>query len=169
MELSKYENFYKCVRDAKEAMVNVDEVVEIMRQHTEVPITPKEIGVLIFGEEYKKPVTTYNPYRYNSKKASQRAHLGQIMRHLNKYHCVKRVYVDGEPFIDEREEWVIDEDKRYDVPRMLKVWDDKGREFSIPNPDFDEFKARRAYHSGHYETVKKEVIPQVKAWIWVGD
>ena len=168
MNLSTYEKLYACAYDAEIATKGLDTVVAILRQHTESPVTPKEIGLMLFGEEYSEPVTTSHPYRYNMTKASQRAHLGQMMRHLHKAKLIKRAYIDGEAIERATSKWVQDGEP-YNEPQYITVHDDRGRSFEIRNPHYDVYEAMKAERAGHYEEVTETIIPKIKAWIWVGD
>lgn len=167
MVTSKYEDLYVSTFNAKIATKYVDKVVELL-SHSTLPITPKEIGVYLFGADYLKPITTSSPYHYSYGKASQRATIGQIMRHLHKAGLVKREYLDGDPIEVEGDEWVPDGEP-YNVPRYLNVHDDEGNTYQIENPKWDWVKAMNARDSGHFERVKKTITPKIKAWIWVGE
>ena len=166
MITSKYEDLYVSVRNAKVDTTYVNKAVEFLSGST-LPILPKEIGVCLFGDEYLKPVETSHPYHYRYRKASQRAVIGQIMRHLHNAGLVKREYIDGDPIEVEDSMWVPD--KPYDVPRYINVHDDEGNTYEMANPNWDWIKAAHARDCGHYEQVKKTVIPKIKAWVWVGE
>ena len=171
MITSKYENLYECAKAANIALKNVDAVVEILRKVAPTPLSPKAIGLLIFGPEYDKPIEEVKPlqmYHYNAKKASQRAHLGQITRHLHKAGFIKRAYLDGEPVQVEKSVWVTDPAQEYNEPRYIKVHDDKGNTYDMENPNWDWYKANLAKRCGHYENRLETVIPKIKAWVWVG-
>ena len=169
MTISKYENLYECAKAANIALKDVDAVVEILRKVAPTPLSPKAIGLLIFGPEYDKPVESSHPYHYNSRKASQRAHLGQITRHLHKAGFIKRAYLDGEPVQVEKEVWVPDSGKEYNEPHYIKVHDDFGNTYEMENPNWDSRKYWAARHYGHYENRMETIIPKIKAWVWVGD
>ena len=167
MVTSKYENLYVSARNAKNATKYVDEVVELL-SHSTLPIMPKEIGVYLFGNDYLQPVETCTPnYRHNYTKGSQRAIIGQIMRHLHGAGLVKCEYLEGEPIEIETTEWVPDEP--YTVPRYLNVHDDDGNTYQIENPKWDWIKAMNARDCGHTVRVKKTITPKIKAWLWVGE
>ena len=169
MITSKYEDLYVSTRNAKIATAYVNKVVELLSGST-LPVMPKEIGVYLFGDDYLKPIETsspFYPYHYDCRKASQRATVGQIMRHLHKAGLVKREYLDGEPIEVEDTEWVPNEP--YTVPRYLNVHDDEGNTYQMENPKWDWIKAMNARDCGHTMRVKKTVIPKVKAWTWVGE
>ena len=167
MVTSKYEDLYVSVRNAKIDTTYVNKAVEFLSGST-LPILPKEIGVCLFGDEYLNPVVTSYPYHYRYSKASQRAVIGQIMRHLNKAGLVKRAYIDGDPIEVEDSVWVSD-GQPYNVPRYINVHDDDGNTYQMENPKWDWVKAMSARDDGHYEQVKKTVIPKIKAWVWVGE
>lgn len=167
MITSKYEDLYVSTRNAKIATAYVNKVVEFLSDSA-LPITPKEIGVYLFGADYLKPITTSNPYHYSYDKASQRATIAQIMRHLHAAGLVKREYLDGDPIEIEDTEWISDE-QPYTVPRYINVHDDEGNTYQIENPKWDWSKAAKARDYGHYERVKKTIIPKIKVWVWVGE
>ena len=170
MVTSQYENLYVSTRNAVDATKYVDEVVELLSRSI-LPITPKEIGVYLFGDDYLRPIETsapFHPYHYDYRKASQRAVIAQIMRHLHAAGLVKREYLDGDPIEIEDTEWVPDEPP-YTVPRYIDVHDDEGNTYQIENPKWDWVKARNACDNGHYERVKKTIIPKIKVWVWVGE
>ena len=167
MMTSKYENLYVSARNAKDATKYVDEVVELLSRST-LPIMPKEIGVYLFGADYLKPVETRIPnYQHNYTKASQRAIISQIMRHLHEAGLVKREYLEGEPIEIEDNEWVPD--KPYTVPKYINVHDDEGNTYEIRNPKWDLAKAMENHDCGHFVRVKKTITPKIKAWLWVGE
>ena len=166
MITSKYEDLYVSVRNAKVDTTYVNKAVEFLSGST-LPVMPKEIGVYLFGDDYLKPVETSDPYHYRYRKASQRATISQIMRHLHKAGLVKREYLDGDPIEVESDEWVPDES--YTVPRYINVHDDDGNTYQIENPKWDWVKAMSARDNGHYAQVKKTITPKIKAWIWVGE
>ena len=163
MVTSQYENLYVSIRNAVDATKYVDEVVELLSRSI-LPITPKEIGVYLFGNSYLK---ASEPYNYNYRKKSQSATVGQIMRHLHKAGLVKREYLDGDPIEIEETEWVPDEP--YTVPKYINVHDDEGNTYQMRNPNWDLFKAVHARDNEHPVRVKKTVIPKIKAWVWVGE
>ena len=167
MVTSKYEDLYVSARNAKDDTRYVDEVVKLL-SHSTLPITPKEIGIYLFGADYVSLVDTNTPhYRHNWPRGSQRAIVGQIMRHLHGAGLVKREYLDGEPIEIEDTEWVSDEP--YNVPRYLNVHDDEGNTYQMENPKYDWVKAMNAHDCGHFERVKKTITPKIKAWLWVGE
>jgi len=166
MITSKYEDLYVSTRNAKDATEYVDKVVGLLSRST-LPILPKEIGVYLFGADYTRPIETSDPYHYRYRKASQRATISQIMRHLHKAGLVKREYLDGEPIEIETTEWVPNEP--YTVPRYINVHDDEGNTYQMENPKWDWSKATYARDYGRCVQVKKTVIPKIKAWLWVGE
>lgn len=169
MITSKYEDLYVSVRNAQIDTAYVNKAVEFLSGST-LPVMPKEIGVCLFGDNYLRPIETsapFHPYHYDYHKASQRAIIGQIMRHLHKAGLVKREYLDGDPIEVEDTEWVADEP--YTVPRYINVHDDEGNTYQMENPKWDWIKAMNARDNGHFERVKKTVIPKIKAWVWVGE
>lgn len=168
MVTSKYEDLYVSTRNAKIATAYVNKVVELLRGST-LPVMPKEIGVHLFGDDYLKASdpSMFEYRHYNYRKKSQSATIAQIMRHLHAAGLVKREYLDGDPIEIEDTEWVPDES--YTVPKYINVHDDEGNTYQMENPKWDWVKARSARDSGHYERVKKTIIPKIKVWVWVGE
>jgi len=166
MVTSKYEDLYVSTRNAKIATTYVNKAVEFLSNST-LPVMPKEIGVYLFGDDYLRPVETSDPYHYGYRKASQRATISQIMRHLHKAGLVKREYLDGDPIEVENTEWVPDEP--YSVPRYINVHDDEGNTYQMENPKWDWTKAENVRYYGHYAQIKKTITPKIKAWVWVGE
>ena len=163
MVTSKYEDLYVSARNAKIATAYVNKAVELLSNST-LPIMPKEIGVYLFGADYLRPIEPSESYFH---KASQRATISQIMRHLHKAGLVKREYLDGEPIEIEDTEWVPDEP--YTVPKYINVHDDEGNTYQMENPKWDFIKAMNARNYGHFARVKKTITPKIKAWVWVGE
>ena len=153
---------YKCGRDTIHALDKFDEVIDFLKIVGSCrPVTVREIGCFAYGEDYF--FTEYGQKKVNKTKST---HLGQMLRHLREQNLVKRVEIDGEPVKIEDSEWVSD--KPYLVPRYINVHDDEGNTYQMENPKWNWTKAMSARDNGHYERVKKTIIPKITAYKWVG-
>jgi len=148
--VNDYEKTYCCVSDSLNATRHLDEVVEFL-QSIARPVTCKEIGTFVWGNAYKDATA----------KKIYSAHLGQMLRHLYKGGFVKVDYIDGTPVETLSYEYVEPQNA---PPRKLRVYDDEGNEYIIDNPKWDCKK-----HRGHFEDVKKTIIPKIKVYYWVGE
>lgn len=145
-----YERTYCCVHDSLNATRHLNEVVEFIQSMAR-PVTCQEIGLYVWGNEYKN-------FRM---KRSYSAQLGQMLRHLRKGGFVKVDYIDGAPIEVSSCEYIEPQNA---PPRKLRVHDDYGNEYFISNPKWDFSK-----HHGHFENVKKTIIPKIKVYYWVGE
>lgn len=153
MITTKFEDTYTCVYTAKVYTEKLAEVVDFLRAQT-APLTCREIGLAIFGNDY------IQGYRQRSLSS----HMGQILKHLRQGGFIKVEEVKGEPIEVEREEYVRNADNNGNLP-YIKVHDDEGNTYDMPNPKFD----RRAYNGGTWQTVKKIVMPTYKVYSWVAE
>lgn len=145
-----YERTYVCVKNSLNATRKLDEVVEFL-QSIARPVTCQEIGLFVWGDAYKD-IHVKNSYS---------AQLGQMLRHLRQGGFIKVDLIDGAPVEVISYEYV----EPQNVPlRKLRVHDDEGNEYIIDNPKWDWSK-----HRGHFEDVKKTIIPKVKVYYWVGE
>ena len=166
MSLS-YEEIFVGARKSKETISNTEIVLDILRSATK-PMTCKEIGTAIMGEEYSKCTTRkissgiydYTYYGRAAEARSWSSFIGRVMKILSDKGIVKTEIVDGEPVIIEVEEWVDNPDA---PPRELIVHDDDGNDYKIPNPKYDYLK-----HGSTWEKVKKTITPKIKVYSWVG-
>ena len=146
MVTTKFEDTYVSVQNAKRYIKNLDKVVEFLKEAGR-PVTAREVGTHIWGEyEYVKG---YKSRSYSSS-------IGQIMRHLVENKFIKISYIDGEPVEYITHKWIEDP-----TPRYIKAYDAQGREYDVLNPDYDW------QDSGHFEEVKKTLIPKIKCYEWV--
>lgn len=145
-----YERTYVCVKNSLNATRKLDSVVEFL-QSVARPVTCQEIGLFVWGDAYKD-------FRV---KKSYSAQLGQMLRHLRQGGFIKVGLIDGAPVEVISCEYVEPQNV---PPRMLRVHDDEGHEYIIDNPNWD-----RSKHRGHFEDVKKTIIPKVKVYYWVGE
>lgn len=151
MQVSKYEKTYVSVVNAINATEHVEAAVEFLRKQT-APVTCAEVGKDVFGDVYSRS--------YMSK--SYAAQMGQILRHLRKGGFIKVEERKGDPIEIEVEEYVRRDEKGN--PSTIKVHDDEGNEYEIPNP-----KYRPSYRNGRWERVKKTVTPTTKVYTWVAE
>ena len=87
--------------------------------------------------------------------------MGQILRHLRKGGFIKIEERKGDPIEIEVAEYVNRDENGN--PATIKVHDDEGNEYEIPNP-----KYRPSYwNNGRFEKVKKTVTPTIKTYLWV--
>lgn len=149
MKVTEYEKTYTSVKDALDATQHLATVVEFLRQQG-APVTCKEVGKAVFGGAYD--------HSFLSK--SYAAQMGQILRHLCKGGFIKIEERKGDPIEIEVEEYVRRDENGN--PAVIKVHDDEGNEYEIPNP-----KYRVSYRNGRWEKVKKTVTPTVKTYLWV--
>ena len=148
MEANKYERTYVSVREAQSAVHHVDDVVAFLRD-VKKPVSCKEIGLAIYGDDYLT----------DARKRMYASELGQILHHLYKGHFISIHESKGDPIEIEVEEWIDDDD----VARYIKVHDDEGNSYLMPNPKYNPFNRH-----GHWGTVKKTVHPTVKTYSWIG-
>ena len=165
MSLS-YEEIFVGARKSKKTISNTEIVLDILRSATK-PMTCKEIGIAIMGEEYSKHATRkissvleFTYYGRSGEARSWSSFIGRVMKILSDKGIVKTEIIDGEPITIEVEEWV---DNPEAPPRELIVHDDDGNDYKIPNPKYDYLK-----HGGTWEKVKKTITPKIKVYSWVG-
>ncbi len=120
-----------------------------MRDHRE-PMTCADLGYCVFGVRYRS--------EYLSKSLSGR--MGQMLKHLKQGGFIKIDYVDGAPVEVISYEYVEPQNA---PPRKLRVHDDDGNEYIINNPKWDWS------NRGHFEDVKKTIIPKIKTYLWVAE
>ena len=153
MITTKFEDTYSCVDTAKAYTEKLAEVVGFLREQT-APLTCREIGIAIFGNDY------IQGYR----KSSLSNRMSQILKHLRKGGFVKVEEVKGEPIEVEHEEYVRNADSEGNPP-YIKVHDDEGNTYDMPNPKFN----RMCYNGGTWQMVKKLVTPTYKVYSWVAE
>lgn len=165
MSLS-YEEIFVGARKSKKTISNTEIVLDILRSATK-PMTCKEIGTAIMGEEYSKHATRkisnvleFTYYGRSGEARSWSSFIGRVMKILSDKGIVKTEIIDGEPITIEVEEWV---DNPEAPPRELIVHDDDGNDYKIPNPKYNYLK-----HGGTWEKVKKTITPKIKVYSWVG-
>ena len=166
MTTTAYENTYVSVNNAKQNTADLPQLVELLRSAT-APMSCKEIGFAMFGNAY-----AYNGdpdsheawlQRINRKRLT--SHLSQMLRHLRKGGFVRTDEIDGEPIEVEREEYRRIDDEGN--PQFIRVHDDEGNEYQMPNPKYDVWRACRTH--GEWVKVKETITPKIKVYIWAAD
>lgn len=150
MTANIYEKTYVSVKNGLADTEYLDRLVNILRSNHE-PMTCADLGYRVFGNRYGS--------EFMGKSLSGR--MGQMLRHLRQGGFIKVETIDGAPVQVSSWEWV---DAVGAPPSQIKVHDDEGNEYLIPNPKYDY---RR--YGGNYEEVKKTIIPKVKVYYWVGE
>ena len=153
MITTKFEDTYTCVNNAKNITADLLTLADLLMQANR-PMTCREIGIALFGTEYADR---------NSRRArGMTAHLSQMLRHFRKGGFIKVEEVKGEPIEVEREEYVRVDDA--DNPQFIRVHDDAGNEYQMPNPNYNPWRAAQA--GGSWQMVKKIVTPTYKVYSW---
>ena len=144
-----YERTYCCVSDSLNATRHLDKVVEFLQSMAR-PVTCQEIGLFVWGNSYKD----------FHLKNSYSAQLGQMLRHLRKGGFVKVDLVDGTPITITHMGYIEPKDADAE-PEFIKVHDDKGREYDMPNPNY-----RPAWARGTWGEVTETITPKIKTYVW---
>ena len=148
MKTNCFEDTYVSVNKARNDVERLDDVI-LALEDADKPLTCRDIGLKIWGADYLD----------NRRLA---ARMGQMLRHLLQGGFIRWDEIKGEPFEVEYEEWVnnVLPDENGNLP-TLKVHDDAGNEYTIPNP---KYRGRLYYNGGHFEKVKKTIIPRTKVY-----
>lgn len=150
MTTNTYEKTYVSVKNAVADTEHLDRLVRIMRNCRE-PMTCADLGRCMFGESYNT----------QSMGKSLSGRMGQMLRHLRQGGFIKIEMIDGTPIQVSAWEWV---EPVSAPPKKIKVHDDEGNEYLIPNPKYDY-----RCHGGDYKEVKKTIIPKIKTYLWVAE
>ena len=78
--------------------------------------------------------------------------------------CVKCNRVEGEKIEIEKEVWVSSSTDRDGNPRVIKVRDEEGNEYEMPNPKYRSSNAE----GWHWEKIKKIVTTHYNVYTWAG-
>ena len=143
MITDKYEDTYISVKKACEDVKNLDDVILVLEDAT-APMSCREIGLKVWGPAY------LNNRRLSSK-------MGQILKHLRWSGDLRIEKIAGEPVEIEYEEYQRECDDEGN-PRFIKVHDDEGNTYDMPNPKY------RGYRCGRWIKVKRTVIPTTKVY-----
>ena len=153
MITTKFEDTYSCVENAKDTVADLYALTDLLERSNR-PKTCREIGLALFGTEYTDR---------NSRRArGMTAHLSQMLKHLRRGGFIKVEEIKGEPIEVEREEYVRVDDA--DNPQFIRVHDDAGNEYQMPNPNYNPWRAAKA--GGSWQKVKKTVVPTYKVYSW---
>jgi len=145
-----YEKTYVSVKNGLADTEYLDRLVRIMYENRE-PMTCADLGHRVFGD------------RYGSKGVARSlsCRMGQMLKHLRQGGFIKIDEIDGAPVEITTWNWV---DPVGAPPKEIRVHDDDGNEYMIPNPKYDYSK-----YNGSFEPVKQTVIPKIKVYYWVGE
>lgn len=150
MITTTYEDTYACVATAKEQTKLLSTVVEFM-SHQDSPVTCKEVGEALFGENYSH---YYSRHSYASL-------LGSIFRHLHNGGFVTIEERASEPITIEVRKMITQDSAG--VPMTITVHDDEGNTYQMPNPKANQFDSPRM----GWGTVKKTIPTKIKLYKWV--
>ena len=162
-----YDEIFVGANKAQKTINKTEIVLDVLR-HAEKPMTCKEIGTVLMGEEYFKTKERrvslsgyeYTYYRRSHEARSWSSFLGRVLNILAKKGVIEAKNIDGEPVTIDAEEWVDNPDA---PPSEITVHDDEGNEYTIHNPKYNW-----RIHGGNWQTVKKTIIPKVRVYSWVG-
>lgn len=161
-----YEEIFVGARKSQKTIQKTEIVLDILRSAAK-PMTCKEIGTAIMGEEYSKHATRklsgtldYTYYGRAEEARSWSSFIGRIMRILSNKGIIKAEIINGDPITVEVEDWV---DNPEAPPRELIVHDDDGNDYKIPNPKYNWRE-----HGGTWKKVEKTFTPKIKVYSWVG-
>jgi len=132
-----YAPLFACGNDFLQAIEKMDELIEVLKNNGNTPLTVKEIGVAIYGPWYEKTCGGYG---------SKSAHIGHMLKTLVNHGLVIRDEIDG-PQIE-----VFGYHKVDKVPATLM----DGRVVMIPNPD----------KKSEYEYGNKMITTKIKIYKW---
>ena len=153
MIVEYYETGFEAVKKAMQTIEGMEEVVNFLRKADGL-VTCYDIGIAIYGKE---------EYTKSHKSRSYSSHLGHILKALCNTKCIERIKVDGEPIEYEDREWIVDPSDGESY--IVTVTDNKGRSFEVTNPFYT---GSPYYGNGHWETVKKTVVPKINKYHWIG-
>ena len=162
MKVTKYEAMYVIANDAIRATSEVDKVIAKLKE-ADRPVTCKELGFMVCGDEYKRvPYDEDRSYYANMKAMSLTARINQVLRHVVEAGNVKVGKIKSEPYTYETEEWFKVDDNG--EPETIEVWDANGTKYDMPNPKYDRYSGR-----GEYRKVTKIGRKTIRTYEWVKD
>jgi hypothetical protein len=163
MEATKYEMTYMIAKCAKNATSEVEKVVNTLKG-VDRPISCKELGELIYGEEYKRvPINDPGEWHKNMKARELTARINQVLRHMVREGFVRITETKSEPYTFETEEWItLDENNE---PETIVVWDAKGNQYDMPNPRYNPLCKRH----GEYRKVQRTATKTIRLYYWAKD
>lgn len=152
MIANTYEKTYVSVKNAVHDTEYLDKLVSILRSNRE-PMTCADLGYRVFGDRYGS--------EYMGKCLSAR--MGQMLKHLRQGGFIKINLIEGTPVTITHMGYI--EPKGADAePEFIRVHDDKGREYNMPNPNY-----RPAWARGTWGEVTETITPKVKTYVWVAE
>lgn len=149
MITNKYERTYTSVENAELDTTYVNDVVDFLKTQVE-PVRCSVIGLGVLGEKYNDP----------DMGRSYRGTMAQILRHLVAGGFVKVYKIDDKPIVIETDEYV---QHKNTPPRVIKVHDDAGNEYTIVNPNYNWYK------DGEFKRIKKTIIPKIRVYKWIDE
>lgn len=164
MKVSPYEELLCSVKWAQVRVEGMNEVVAFLKAHHNDGVTVNEIGLAVFGADYKQ---NRDPgvYAFRELKArSLAAHLGWLLRYLHIHGYIRiEVETTNEPVLDSQGNIVFT--KKIETVRKdngespyIKVTDSLGRTFEVSNPFYS--------YTYDYQTTEKIVYKKIKHIYW---
>ena len=165
MQVSEFEKCCPAVNNAEIVADKMDALVELLK-NAEKPMTCKEIGIALYGEDYLILPDCYENWMHNMIAREHIGHLGYLLSQLsgNGYIFVK-VEKTNIPVTDKKGNIVtyrtqeLKPSEEPTEPYMITVKDEQGRTYSIRNPHYVPRPAL-------YETVTKVVFQKIKYYEW---
>ena len=145
------------------------ELMLIILAHAQKPMSAKELGVAILGDEYTQTgtqvVARWDGHDITRQGRSDKAmhwssFIGRMMKILSKKGLVKVEMREEAPITIEVEDWVDSPDA---PPEFLIVHDDEGNDYKMRNPKYDLRTS-----ACRWETIQKTIIPKTRVYSWVG-
>lgn len=146
---NKYESCFIAVKKANQVTDKLTEIIDTLKNSNR-PMRVKEIGEIIYGERLYWLPDDIDMSLIN--------HITHILRVLRQNGFVKREEIDGEPIEITREEYV------YSEPKYIKVHDDAGHTYDMPNPNYNPYGG-----NGKWREVTKTITPKIGIYSWIGD
>lgn len=147
-----YEKTYVSVTNGLSHTEYLDKLVEIMRANRE-PMTCAKLGHSVFGERYDSECMG----------KSLSARMGQMLKHLRQGGFIKVDLVDGTPITITHMSYIEPQGAEVE-PEFIRVHDDKGREYDMPNPNY-----RPSWCRGTWGEVTETITPKIKVYYWVAE
>lgn len=146
---NKYESYFIAVEKANRVTDKLDEIICTLKNSYR-PKRVKEIGQIVYGNDL---------YWSNGDiKTSLINHITHILCTLRQNGFVKREEIDGEPIEVTREEYI------HFTPKYIKVHDDAGHTYDMPNPNYNPYGG-----NGEWREVTKTITPKIGVYSWIGD
>lgn len=146
---NKYESCFIAVKKANQVTDKLTEIIDILKNSNR-PMMVKEIGAIVYGYNLFLPSGDIDMTPIN--------HITHILRVLRQNGFVKREEIDGEPIEVTREEYIDF------TPKYIKVHDDAGHTYDMPNPNYNPYGG-----NGEWRKVTKTITPKIGIYSWIGD